>query len=173
MRFGKHWTNPNTDVVDPTGRKMDKTHLHAVGENTNGSYEKHCVDCRCQNIKLFECSDCDQRFSNHVELECHIKLAHSEKEPFQCTDCEASYSSQEELNDHKKKKMRFDIWCSICTDSHKTLESFTSCVSSKNKIDKKKKNWNCNICQKKFRMRHKMAEHISNVHKYKWYSWIH
>ena len=75
-----------------------------------------------------------------MELECHIKLAHNEKEPFQCTDCEASYSSQKELNEHQEKKMKFDIWCSICTDSHKTLESFTSCVSSKNKIDNKKKN---------------------------------
>ena len=47
----------------------------------------------------FQCSVCDQGFSNNYQLNMHI-LTHTGEKPFQCTHCDISFSEENDLKSH-------------------------------------------------------------------------
>ena len=61
---------------------------------------------------LYECSECDLKFSKNVEFKKHNKLIHKETQPFRCHYCDKKFMTKSYMKSHASNEHSYQ--CDLC-----------------------------------------------------------
>ena len=100
--------NPKT-MCNQCGTITRKTYLRAHEINVHGTEEDKL------ELKKFQCSNCDKRFSNKREFKSHEEQRHGDGTIHKCSECDSKFKSNIRLNVHVRVMH-------IKTKKHKTEE---------------------------------------------------
>ena len=133
--------------------------------------------------KEFSCSRCDQRFSQEVNLQFHIKTIHECQKTYPCENCNATFPTKQSLEKHnslfherKNKVARSDFIEKVIEEAHeekKPLNCPTCSLRFNHKsvmtlhiesVHEGKRPHNCDLCDKSFKVKTHLRLHIGSVH---------
>lgn len=127
------------------------------------------------NIKKIQCSLCGEVFTNKVKLDHHL-LEHTglkdfalksvdkqTEKPYKCDLCNKSYKTRESYLIHKRVHSVDNLYqCEICKDYFQHQEQFLE--HAKKHVSPNRKSFCCHYCNKTFRDKSKMTEHVDKIH---------
>ena len=109
----------------------------------------------------FECEQCQKTFSTKVRLLSHVSIIHNGVKNFQCDDCGKKFGYKWNLKSHVKKCKRTDIQEENANGKEKVnLPTKLKKAFQLNDEDI----FICDICEKRFKNKYNLKEHMSCVH---------
>ena len=164
----KHLKKPCSKGVMPANHKKcsdyDKVfiktsslegHLRFVHKKTSQEITE------CLRTK-YECSVCDEAFTERYLYKNHVKSVHEEKKKFECNICDSKLTSKQSLqfhidSVHEGKKPYLCSHCGFTASQSNNLKTHISIVHEK------KRPYVCDICEKSFQMKFHVIDHKLQV----------
>ena len=104
--------------------------------------------CRYNNMKSFECKQCNKGFTTTWGLKLHVRI-HAELKPSKCSKCEKSFRQSSHLQQHKRTHSELKPFkCNKCEMSFSQSSNLQQRI--KELHDLKESTHKCSHCQKKF-----------------------
>ena len=108
-------------------------------------------------IKLHQCNFCGKKFWRKVELEGHVRKAHTGETPFKCSLCPKAFSHLRNLKEHLRSHTDERSWvCETCGAGFQTKK----CLEQHKRRHLVERPFVCEICQKGFNQKHSLKLHI-------------
>lgn len=115
---------------------------------------------RHSDVRNFECSadGCGKSFYTKSELNFHNRNVHLDDKPHACTECEKRFAKRSQLENHMQthssSERKFKCGeCPLSFASAKRLNSHTKNAHTPEKYE-------CEQCQKEFRLKHSYITHL-------------
>ena len=126
----------------------------------------------------YECKECSLKFASVKRWKYH-NLKHQPKKAFPCTKCERSYNQSKSLQkhyerhldpnfrpDYVRESVKKEFSCERCEkqDRRKAFDTQEELDYHIQWVHVKVQNYQCSICDKKFRLKADMNLHVGLVH---------
>lgn len=109
---------------------------------------------------IYNCPDCEEKFTSRKYFYMHYKLAHTD-EGFQCTCCGLKFNTQKRLDDHCRGHTgEKQFICTICSKSFTRQNSLTQHMW----IHSEHKRFVCILCDKQFAQKISLKTHLKSTH---------
>ena len=124
--------------------------------------------CQRRVYNCYNCAFCHKEFNCTGNLKVHISQHHKDKE-MKCEICDKIFSDYHFFSKHKRtahKKFKCDK-CNkqfICQDYLVFHYNIGGCTEGKKKVPKSPPRYACKECEKIFKSKHTLQNHIINVH---------
>lgn len=158
---------------NPKPQVVKKGDLHC--ENCNRDFDTTTLLARHveryhKGVSSYTCTHCNRGFSTKKGLSEHKMIHKKEEERVQCTEegCTVTFGNRSNMlkhvrNIHQSEKDKFK--CTFCqkfkTNTKANLDQHHELCKSKNP---ERKEWECEVCGKKFTMHKKRLLHCREVH---------
>ena len=116
---------------------------------TKQSKLKTHIETFHENVRKFQCLNCDKAFKAKTHLDQHM-LQHSGEKPFSCTDCGESFRHKVSLTAHMR--IHSDSRPYVCEKCGKMFRD-NSTLQTHKRVHSGEKPYKCNICHKSFSQR--------------------
>ncbi|OAF66214.1 hypothetical protein A3Q56_06049 [Intoshia linei] len=151
--------------------------------------EQHYEIHQYQETDIKICKICNLKFRKRLDLQCHVKNAHSEEKPFNCTFCGKKFITRSRLTEHIRshtgEKPFKCTECSWAFASASNLKQHIKChkgfkpykcqhchlsFSTRGNLKQHmhchtgEKPFACEVCTRKFRRRRHVVQHLYTVH---------
>ena len=136
-----------------------KTMTHHMVKNHRGMKVVMSED----GTKLFQCSHCNEEYTEVEPLDDHLNLEHKDLKinpRSRCHRCEESFDTEELRKEHSKNCEAI-FTCHICGTTMTNKRSLVTHIKS---IHQKIRRAKCHKCGKEFYEKNRMVQHIQNVH---------
>lgn len=126
---------------------------------------KYSLERHQKKFKSVQCSECDKEFICLSSLSLHMNEHHKMKNQFSCPKCEMSTDSRFLLYEHfEKDHFPGDKSARIACDDCDSTFTRPGNLSVHRKMVHHKFMWTCKICEKSFKKRYQMNNHVNRLH---------
>jgi general transcription factor IIIA len=119
------------------------------------SLKKHISRMHNPEIYPFKCNECSQGFHRKRQLQEHSYL-HTGEPAYSCDKCERKFTTNYQLNKHKRWHRTYDCKCG------ETFNRWSLILAHKKLCPETAAK--CNICDKTFKEKRNLKNHIESVH---------
>lgn len=115
---------------------------------------------RHSQVRNHECGECNKAFYTKTELNFHKRNIHSDDKPFKCNQCEKEYVKKSQLETHMRshKDSKGKFKCTDCPLSFATHKKLTSHIKTDHTVE----SYECEHCNKQFRLKHSYNTHLKS-----------